>query len=253
MILYKYTADCSATEYNEVKMNKKKQEELFSCRSDITEINSAFYTEYSIDKKYMIAVTDILRGRMTIVAAHDFEVNPGQVEGCIRAKLPGVKIMKSEEITLEVFCQEITRAERNNWTERGRRTIITDLGLNVEPEGFSFFDGPPYRLEEKIYTADGTAKRSVKQRLRDILASEGFIEEISRIYSNENEKRFLGHPVHYLISAGDKGAADDMLDILIPALMANKRLESGRVCSITDLKSKAYREENFFNIFPETG
>ena len=30
--------------------------------------------------------------------------------------------------------------------------------------------------------------------------------------------------LHYLITAGDKAAADDMIDILIPALLENQRL-----------------------------
>ena len=37
-----------------------------------------------------------------------------------------------------------------------------------------------------------------------------------------NEKRFAGHPVHYLISAGDKAAADDMLEVLIPSLLKKR-------------------------------
>ncbi len=58
--------------------------------------------------------------------------------------------------------------------------------------------------------------------MQEIMASESFYDEMERIYAPENEKRFVGHPVHYLITAGDKAAADDMIDLLIPALLENQ-------------------------------
>ena len=48
--------------------------------------------------------------------------------------------------------------------------------------------------------------------MQEIMASKSFYDEMERIYAPENEKRFVGHPVHYLITAGDKTAADDMID-----------------------------------------
>ena len=68
-------------------------------------------------------------------------------------------------------------------------------------------------------------------------------------FTPRNEKRFVGHPVHYLITAGDKTAADDMIELLIPALMENQRLLSGRVYDVQKMTYKAEREDNFDNIF----
>ncbi|MFR4146288.1 MAG: hypothetical protein ACLT1J_08225 [Mediterraneibacter gnavus] len=85
--------------------------------------------------------------------------------------------------------------------------------------------------------------------MEKILASQNFYEEIDRIFSNENEKRFAGHPVHYLISAGDKAAADDMLEVLIPSLLKNERLLSSRVYDVQKITDKAGRDENFANVF----
>ena len=85
--------------------------------------------------------------------------------------------------------------------------------------------------------------------MQEIMASESFYDEMERIYAPENEKRFVGHPVHYLITAGDKAAADDMIDLLIPALLENQRLLSGRVYDVQKMTYKAEREDNFDNIF----
>lgn len=76
-----------------------------------------------------------------------------------------------------------------------------------------------------------------------------FMKKLNRIFSNENEKRFAGHPVHYLISAGDKAAADDMLEVLIPSLLKNERLLSSRVYDVQKITDKAGRDENFANVF----
>lgn len=250
MILYRYTADCSGMKLKDKDMDKDSCNKFYSRRGAIPEINSRFYTEFSVERKYWIAITDILRDRMTIVFAYRFESDICEVEESIRMNLPDIRIIKREEITLEEFGRELTKAERIEWVERGKNATYNELSLKMAPENYSFFDGPPYRITERIYTAEEATKKKTMSRLSDILASDGFYEEIDRIYSNENERRFLGHPVHYLIAAGDIGATDDMLDILIPALMRNKRLLSGRVCIIDNIKPRAYKEENFSNIFP---
>ena len=249
MILYRYTADCSRMQLNDTELDKESYESFYSRRGLIPEINSKFCTVFSIDRKFWIAITDVLREIMTIVLAYKFETDVSEIEECIRTNLPDIVISKREEITLEEFGREITRAGGYNWIDRGRSYIFSELGLNTEPDSYSIFEGPPYRISEKIYTAGNATKKEIKQRLSDILASDSFYEEIDRIYSSQNERRFLGHPVHYLITAGDKGAAEDMIDILIPALMKNRRLVSGRACSVYDIRSKAYRDECFFRVF----
>lgn len=250
MILYRYTADCSGMNLKDKDMDKDSCNKFYSRRGLVPVINSKFYTSFSVEKKYWIAITDIIRDRMTIVFAYGFESDICEAEDSIRTNLPDIRIIKREEITLEEFGRELIKAERVEWLERGKNATFNELKLKVEPDNYSFFDGAPYRITERIYTPDEATKKITMSRLSDILASDSFYEEINRIYSNENERRFLGHPVHYLITAGDIGATDDMLDILIPALMKNKRLLSGRVCIIDNIKPRAYKEENFSNIFP---
>lgn len=249
MILYKYIADCSQMKVDDPEKNKEIYDKFFSRGGDIPEVNSQFYTVYSVEKKYRIVISDVIRNRMTIVAACKAEVARYECDECIRTKLPDVKIVKCEEITLEEFNRELVKAYRIDWIERSSDSVFRELGIKIEPENYGFFEGAPYKVTEYVYSPEGMTKKRSVERLSEILASGSFYEEINRIFSKKNERRFMGHPVHYLITAGDKAAAKDMIDILIPALLKNKRLLSGRVCDVHDIKPKAYKEDAFFNIF----
>lgn len=247
MILMKYVADCSNMKIEDA--DKESYDRFYSRRGVIPEVNNQFYTVYTIDKKFRIIVSDVLRNRMTIVVAYKFEVNIDECEQCIKDKMPDIKILKREEITVEEYERELDKACQIDWIGQSSSSIFRELGINITPDRFSFFEGPVYKIEERIYKDEHITKKKSMQQLSDILASNSFYEEIDRIYSKENEKRFLGHPVHYLITAGDKAAADDMIAILIPSLLKNKRLLSGRVCDVQNIKPKACKEETFFNIF----
>lgn len=249
MILYKYIADCSHMKLDDTEKNMKNYELSFLQEGIIAEVNRQFYTLYSVEKRYRIIISDVIHNRMTIVVACKAEVGRCECDKSIRTKLPDVKVLTCEEITLEEFEREVVKACRINWIERSKETVFRELGIKINPENYGFFDGAPYKVTECVYSDEGmTKKRSVEQ-LSEILASDSFYEEINRIYSKQNVRRFMGHPVHYLITTGDKAAAKDMIDILIPALLKNKRLLSGRVCDVQDIKPNAYKEDAFFNIF----
>lgn len=217
MILYKYTADCSKLNLEQEDTTKEGYEGLYPRRSDIAEWNSKFYTAYRTEKKFFIMISDIRKDKMTIVAELEMEVDPRECVDYIRKILPEMELLACEEITSDEFYKEMVRTERNNWTECYIRSMKEDLKLDTEPE-HSYYEPVAYQVSE-------------------------------RIYAPENEKRFVGHPVHYLITAGDKAAADDMIDILIPALLENQRLLSGRAYDVQKMTHKAEREGNFDNIF----
>ena len=55
------------------------------------------------------------------------------------------------------------------------------------------------------------------------MADQSLLEEIDRIYSRQNEKKYYGNPVHYVIKAGTVQAANDIISLLVFALKANVR------------------------------
>lgn len=248
MILYKYTADCSKLNLEQEGTTKKGYEGLYPRRSDIAEWNSKFYTAYRTEKKFFIMISDIRKDKMTIVAELEMEVDPRECVDYIRKILPEMELLACEEITSDEFYKEMVRTERNNWTECYLRSMKEDLKLDTEPE-HSYYEPVAYQVSERIYTSQDMNRQKQSEQMQEIMASESFYEEMERIYALENEKRFVGHPVHYLITAGDKAAADDMIDILIPALLENQRLLSGRAYDVQKMTHKAEQEGNFENIF----
>lgn len=248
MILYKYTADCSKLNLEQEGTTKEGYEGLYPRRSDIAEWNSKFYTAYRTEKKFFIMISDIRKDKMTIVAELEMEVDPRECVDYIRKILPEMELLACEEITSDEFYKEMVRTERNNWTECYIRSMKEDLKLATEPE-HSYYEPVAYQVSERIYTSQDMNRQKQSEQMQEIMASESFYEEMERIYAPENEKRFVGHPVHYLITAGDKAVADDMIDILIPALLENQRLLSGRAYDVQKMTHKAEQEGNFENIF----
>ncbi len=249
MILFKLLGKCSADLIKEIRQYEKRSR-MYDSENKIKAFNDKFYTNYKVNNNSLVAITDINDGVVTFVAAYDAkQVDLDAVESLIGNVTSDIEITYQEEIVLEELKRELARAYHNDWISRSEESIMKMLGLKIYPESMGFFEGPPYKIVESVYADEGLSKKQVKTQLDDILASKSFYEEIDRIYSNENAKKFVGHPVHYLINAGDKAAADDMIAILIPALLKNKRLLGGRVCDVQKLSDRAYRDENFFNIF----
>ncbi len=119
------------------------------------------------------------------------------------------------------------------------------LGLDYRS---SFFDPYPFDTEEAMYIAGDITKANCRKRAKQILASSSMNEELDRIYSRANLKQYFGHPVHYLISAGDWQAAMDIKDLLVAALYSNKRLLSGRQTILRNFRKNAYRDDRFRQI-----
>ena len=174
------------------------------------------------------------------------------VNDLIVSNLPGCKIDKFQEITKETYEAALSRGNMNNMISRNCRSIFDDLSLYRARN--SIFEKPPFVLKEDLYLNEKMSYKICKNKAEDIMASDDFMEELARIYSRKNEKKYYGHPVHYLISAGDYSAAMDMIDILIPALRKNKRLLGGRVTQMRRIQPKAYKDEGFERFFEsETG
>ena len=70
---------------------------------------------------------------------------------------------------------------------------------------------------------------------RRFLADDTMLEEIERIYSPLNKRKFYGCPVHYKISAASRETAIKLVKVLTKALYTNKRVLSTRITYITDL------------------
>lgn len=250
MIFYKFIGVCSEENYKELRLKGIREIGTYEAKGKYSPANVYFHNRYKVEDAPLVTFCDRNERRMFFVAACDAQKN--DLKSCIDAaanRFSGLTFTGEEEITVDEYMHEICRAQALELLDCPASSYFRELHISIEPNGFNFFDGAPYTISERVYTGKGVDKKRSLSQLSDIMASDGFYEEIERIYSPENEKEFKGHPVHYLISAGDKAAVNDMIDVLIPALLKNKRLLGGRVCDVEKLSAKAYREDNFPNIF----
>ncbi|MGN0684186.1 MAG: AAA family ATPase [Oscillospiraceae bacterium] len=250
MIFYKFIGVCSDEYFKELQLKELRESGTYGPNEKYSSVNRAFYNSYRVEGAPLVALCAKDERNLYFVAACDPLKN--DLKSCtdvVAKRFKELTFTGEEEITIEEYSREIERARSQEYIAHYSNSYRKELGIVIEPNAYNIFDGAPYAIDERIFDSKGVDKKQSLNRLSEIMASESFYEEIERIYSPENEKEFKGHPVHYLISAGDKAAAKDMIDVLIPALLYNKRLVGGRVCDVEKMTARAYRDENFPNIF----
>lgn len=70
--------------------------------------------------------------------------------------------------------------------------------------------------------------RAAQRKAKSLMADQSFLEELERIFSQDNRQSFVAHPVHYRIVAEDKEQGKKLRELLMKALLQNKRLISSR-------------------------
>lgn len=106
-----------------------------------------------------------------------------------------------------------------------------------------------YQVREEIIE-DGLANlEDAIAESKKLMADNSLIEELEHIYSEENEKKYYGNPVHYKISASNMEAALDIAKLLAQALKVNNRLAGSRVNRVYEIKAGCYDEDDFQNMF----
>lgn len=216
-------------------------DDLYSRYSDsaIENMNEDLYKDYLKHENFILVVTDRGENDMDVFAAIKLEYRDSdEIEAVISEKLSDCRIASSRDITCEEFRNEL---ENRRFVAHGR-AILGKLNIAYKA---GFFDPYPFELEENVLTFPKTSKAKCMKRAREILGSKSLTEEIDRIYSKDNLKEYVGHPVHYLISAGDFGAAMDIEDLLIRALSSNGRLPSCRQMVMKNITRTAYRDDRF--------
>jgi len=150
------------------------------------------------------------------------------------------KLKNSSEITAERFRNLIAEGDSNNLV-RSECRIMRELKLDYDAN-------PTFNVSEEIYSPTKQTLKSALQKAKELMVGSDYMDEIRRIYSKENMKRFLGHPVHYHLIAGNRESADAMLEVLIASLHNNNRLISGRINYVTDMTDNCYNEKDFENL-----
>lgn len=186
---------------------------------------------YAVEKK-----------RISVVIAKHAEENMSTV--CEFVQKKAEKVLSSKvsienitEVTVEAFRSFLTEADNQSYI-RNERWVTEELKLD-------FKDNCTFNYEEEIFVAPKFSLTKARKEAKEILASVEYREELERIYSKENVKRFYEHPVHYHVIAENERAAKAMTELLVKALAANGRLLGGRTCRVKDLTEHCYDEKDF--------
>ncbi len=146
----------------------------------------------------------------------------------------------SREITTEEFHKLGDRGDDNGYIKKYRND---ERKLHID-----YRDNRQYQIKEMIVPTESMSLSKAKREAKKFLADGSFIEELERIYSKENAKRYYGNPVHYKVAASNMESAMFMIDLLAHALNVNGRLAGCRVNRIYDIKDGCYDEEDFENM-----
>ena len=144
---------------------------------------------------------------------------------------------------------EISAKEFENLTERANGKGFGYLHNVWSNLGFDYFDNRQFTVQEMLYPDKKVSKKEILRMADEIMADGTLLEEIERIFSADNQKKYYGNPVHYMIKAGNSEAARDIIEILILALNANKRILGRRVSYVNKIKEGCYDEDDLTNLF----
>lgn len=169
------------------------------------------------------------------------EAHQGVVEKAIRTafkdKYDQVEIStsKAKEITCESYYKLGKNAEKNDYID------------DFDDEEIDVFrnDCHPYKIKEELISEKKYDLDELLLQAKETLVDETFIDEINRIYSTDNEKKYYGNPVHYLFTVTNRDSVGNMINLLGRALLVNKRLVGRRITKIGELEEHCYNEDEF--------
>ena len=93
---------------------------------------------------------------------------------------------KTREVTIGEFSQSI---ESSRFVSRSPSRVLDEIGSNIEARD-SFFEPGKWSHEEMILADEKLTKSEVYARAGEMLASDSMLEELDRIYSTANTRRY---------------------------------------------------------------
>ena len=200
------------------------------------------------DDDAVIVFTDVTPDyTITAVAGLDYKI----VENAC-AEEPAAELLQhfysgrltitANEITIGDFESKCSYAEDMGYLRCPRRSFYNKLRIQ-------YFDNRTYTVKQTLIPDDHLDFEQAEARAKQMMASSEFLDELRRIYAPEHPKKFLGHPVHYKISADSIHAAYMQADLLVSCLYSNGRLSGRRVDKISKITENCYDESDMEDLF----
>ena len=143
------------------------------------------------------------------------------------------------EITMFDFHEHLLEARRRDLTNNPAR-IAESTGMWI----YSYYNASQsdrdseihYDFQEQIVTKNTT--------YYDGIYDERLLNELMNIKAHGNDTVHIVNPVHYIISARSREAAEDMTKVLMQSLLKANRISSSRMEMISDIRSDVYLKGN---------
>ena len=252
MLFYKTTFHCDLADDNNEDITEKKfrkDKSLFQRRGEVSFIRQ--YNEKLHDTAApwttFCFITEYEKGRddtVVLFSVKDKEDVPQLLDALQEALLQPAKTeMKVQEITILDVIRQHRTAERKRYLSN-----ITDPVWNMIEERFNrsscaFLSG--INGLEFIPAVKSYNQEEILQKAGKYFSDNAFEEEIRRIYSERNPKKFYGMPVHYDFCFSNSKAGKELITLLFQALYSNKRLMGKRITYVSPLTLDLYYEENW--------
>lgn len=204
-------------------------------RCDAKEAYSIFFWEAEKGKASVIFSVDMDKANMDSAISYIKDYLEKNYDVC------SVQISDIKEITTGRFHQLGTRGDNNG--------LIRRFMADENDMGLDYRENNQYQIREEMIPTEKLSFDEAVEKSRRFMADISFVEELERIYSDENEKKYYGNPVHYKISASNMESAFEIASLLAQALKSNNRLVGSRINRVYEIKKGCYDEPDFKNMF----
>ena len=204
-------------------------------RCDAKEAYSIFFWEAEKGKASVIFSVDMDKANVDSAILYIRDYLEKNYDVC------SVQVSDIKEITTGRFHQLGTRGDNNG--------LIRRFMADENDMGLDYRENNQYQIREEMIPTEKLSFDEAVEKSRRFMADISFIEELERIYSDENEKKYYGNPVHYKISASNMESAFEIASLLAQALKSNNRLVGSRINRVYEIKKGCYDEPDFNNMF----
>ena len=262
MLFYDMCLLCDTSDYpfgnmkKKISRGKNQNKELpFGVEEDEEEwslfqkLNSAIYNQTQEDDFYAVVYKCDKNLLFTAVALWPEKINNYDLKKRLIyavSDFAGINVMIKNmgEITGKKFLMLTDEADNRSYIKRSGRRDKRDLKLDYYNNSF-------FKIKEIVALVDKMDKEEAINEAKSLMADKTLVEEIGRIYSAENARKFYGFPVHYKIQAGSREAALPIIELIVHMLYCNKRIYGSRINLISEIAEACYDEEDVENMIKQ--
>ena len=157
----------------------------------------------------------------------------------LKLKIIDIRI---NEIQVKDFISKIEMADYEEYLCSSTRWTLGEYR-------YDYFDNRNFSVKESMLVDETIDYDSAINKAKCLMSDQTMIDEINRIYSSDNPKKFLGHPVHYRIKAASLEAGYEMAKLIGSCLYSNGRLLGRRINSIHDIEESGSIESDLEKLF----